>query len=70
VFEIEFADNFRTLRLQRGLSQAELAELVGIKQATIWGYESGECKPKFDVATKLAKIFDVTVETLYSGQTE
>ena len=70
VFEIEFADNLRVLRLEKGFTQKELAELVGIDQSTIWGYESGECKPKFDVATKLAKIFDVTVEELYSGQAE
>ena len=58
------------LRIEKGFTQTELAELVGIKQPTIAGYESGECKPKFDVATKLAKIFDTTVEELYGGQTE
>lgn len=70
VFEISFADNFRILRLERGFSQAELAKLVGVDQAAIARYELGIYKPKFDVATKLAKIFDTTVEELYSGQTE
>lgn len=70
MFEIKFADNLRILRLEKGFTQTELAELVGINQATISNYESGECKPKFDVATKLAKIFDTTVEELYGGQTE
>ena len=70
VFEISFADNFRILRLQRGFSQAELAKLVGVDQAAIARYELGIYKPKFDVATKLAKIFDTTVEELYSGQAE
>ena len=70
MFEISFADNLRVLRLKRQLTQKELAEFVGVAQPAIAGYESGEYKPKFDVATKLAKIFDVTVEELYSGQTE
>ena len=58
------------MRLQRGFSQAELAKLVGVDQAAIARYELGIYKPKFDVATRLAKIFDVTVEELYGGQTE
>ncbi len=70
MFEIDFADNLRVLRLKKQFTQKELAELVGVAQPAIADYESGKYKPKFDVATRLAKIFDVTVETLYSGQTE
>ena len=70
VFKIEFADNLRVLRLKKGFTQTELAKLVGVAQPNIAYYESGKCKPKIDVATKLAKIFDMTVESLYSGQAE
>ena len=70
VFEIEFADNLRVLRLEKGFTQKELAELVEIDQAAIACYELGKYKPKFEIATKLARIFDVTVEELYSGQAE
>ena len=70
MFEIEFADNLRVLRLEKGFTQKELAELVEIDQAAIARYELGKYKPKFEIATKLARIFDVTVEELYSGQAE
>ena len=70
MFEISFADDFRILRLQKGFSQAELAKLVQVEQSTIARYETGKYEPKFDVAAKLAKIFDVTVEELYGSQTE
>ena len=70
MFEIEFADNLRVLRLKKGFTQKELAELVGVDKGVMSRYESGEFKPKFEIATKLARIFDVTVEELYSGQAE
>ena len=70
MFEINFADNLKVLRLKNQLTQIELAKLVQVEQSTIARYETGKYEPKFDIATKLAKIFDTTVEELYSGQTE
>ena len=67
---MNFSDNLRVLRLKKQLTQAELAKLVEVEQSTIARYETREYKPKITIATKLAKIFDVTVESLYSGQTE
>ena len=67
---MNFSDNLRVLRLKKQLTQAELAKLVEVEQSTIARYETGEYKPKITIATKLAKIFDVNVESLYSGQTE
>lgn len=67
---VDFSDNLRVLRLKKQLTQAELAKLVEVEQSTIARYETGEYKPKIAIATKLAKIFGTTVETLYSGQTE
>ena len=70
MFEINFADNLKVLRLKNQLTQIELAKLVQVEQSTIARYETGKYEPKFDVAAKLAKIFDVTVEELYGSQTE
>ena len=70
MFEISFADNLRILRLKRHFTQKELAQLVGIHQSVITDYEKGNNEPKVKIAIKLAKIFDTTVEELYSGQAE
>lgn len=70
VFEIEFRDNLRVLRLEKGFTQKELAELVGIDQSTISDYEAGRSEPIISVAMKLAKMFNMTVEELYSGRAE
>ena len=70
VFEIAFADNLRVLRLEKGFTQAKLAEIVGLDQSTVSDYEAGRSEPIISVAMKLAKMFNMTVEELYSGRAE
>ena len=70
MFEIAFADNLRVLRLEKGFTQAKLAEIVGLDQSTVSDYEAGRSEPIISVAMKLAKMFNMTVEELYSGQAE
>lgn len=54
-------------RTNKGLSQQEVADYVGISQRTYSGYEKGEIKPKID---KMAKLLEVLgVKTLnFSGK--
>lgn len=58
------------LRLEKGFTQAKLAEIVGLDQSTVSDYEAGRSEPIISVAMKLAKMFNMTVEELYSGQAE
>ena len=39
-------DGARLVRLRAGLTQAEVAELVGVNRATIGRWESGHCLPR------------------------
>ena len=50
------------LRLQRGLSQAELAERAGTKQASISRVERAETVPSLTLLKKLAAALDTRVE--------
>lgn len=68
MFEIAFADNLRVLRLEKGFTQAKLAEIVGLDQSTVSDYEAGRSEPIISVAMKLAKMFNMTVEELYIGR--
>ncbi len=41
-----FARYLRNARLRRGLSAAEVAELIGVSQASIYFWETDHCRPR------------------------
>lgn len=67
LFSMAFGKVLRKLRKDRGLSQAELAKLVGLRQSAIANYEGG--KRSLDVETVLAftRALRVSLEEL-SGE--
>jgi len=56
--------NLATLRQAAGLSQAELAKLVGDTQRNIAYWEQSDKPPRSDVVPKLAKVLGCSVEQL------
>lgn len=52
------------LREQRGLSMIQLAQLVRIGKATISHIENDRRKPSIELAIRLAKEFDVSLDEL------
>ena len=55
---------FREIRLARGLTQYQLAELSGVPRICICRYESGKYFPSISNAMKLAKALDVSIDEL------
>lgn len=53
-----------TLRKERGISQKELAEQMGVAQSTVSMWESGKNIPDLLTAQKLALIYGVSIEAL------
>jgi transcriptional regulator with XRE-family HTH domain len=54
-----FGANVRRLRLERGLSQAELAELAGIHRAYLSTVENGKRNVSIDNISRLARALSV-----------
>jgi putative transcriptional regulator len=54
-----------TLRTQKGLTQEELAEKVGVTRQTIIAIEKGNYTPSVLLALKLAKVFKVSIEDIF-----
>jgi len=52
-----------------GLSQRELADIVGVSQRAITAYETGVSLPRGTTARKLARALKVSVEYLLNDQT-
>lgn len=60
------ANRLNELRAERGLTQAALAELVGVSRKTINTVENGVFVPSTLLALKLARALDSRVEDIFS----
>jgi len=54
------------LRHDRGLSRRDLAEAVEVNAQTIGYLERGDYKPSVELALKIAQVFDVPIELVFS----
>lgn len=61
---MEFGENLKNLREMKGLSQAELADDLGVTRALIAQYETGAKAPNVNLAAKIAKAFGVTIDAM------
>lgn len=59
-----FGARIRIMRNFLGLTQAELAEKVGVSKQAITTYETGKREPPFRNLIRLARIFKVSVDWL------
>lgn len=59
----------RELREAVGMRQYELAARMGVKQASVCAWESGENYPSAENLMKLADIFGVTVDEVLGRKT-
>lgn len=55
----------RDLRKNKGLQQADLAALVGVRRETIGNLENGKYNPSLKLAMDIAKVFNRTVEEIF-----
>ena len=54
------------LRADRGLTRQELADAVGVHYQTIGYLERGEYKPSLVMALRIAALFELPVEAIFS----
>lgn len=63
-----FQERLYTLRKERGLSQEDLANEVGVSRQAVQKWESGAAQPSLDKLTALARYFGVTLDWLVNGE--
>lgn len=54
----------KELRAERGMTQQQLADMVGVSSRTIISIEKGQYNPSIMLAYRMARVFGVTVEEL------
>ncbi len=63
----QFGDRIRDLRLEKGLSQEELAFKAGIHRTYLGGIERGERNPALKNIAAIARALGVTLSELFSS---
>lgn len=57
------------LRIEKGISQAELAKRLRVSASAVGMYEQGRRMPSLDLVVRLAREFGVTTDYLLTGDT-
>ena len=65
---IETANRLYELRKEKGLSQEELAEKLGVSRQAVSKWERSEASPDTDNLIALAKIYDLSLDELVYGK--
>ena len=58
-------NNVRRLRKEKGLTQEQMAELIGVSRQTINAIEKEKFDPSLPTAFKVAKVFDLPIEAFF-----
>lgn len=65
---MELNEKLLELRKQKGLTQAELAEILFVSRTAVSKWESGRGYPSIDSLKAIAKFFGITIDELLSGE--
>lgn len=58
-------NRIKDLRKTRRLTQEELSQLVGVSRQSIVAIETGKYNPSLELAFKIAKQFDCSIEDIF-----
>ena len=59
-----FRYRLKELRIERGLTQQQLADYLDVDRTTVMKWERGERETNFTMLIKIAKFFQVTTDYL------
>lgn len=60
-------NQIRKLRfLADEMTQAELAQQIGVTRQTVVAIENGKYSPSLEIAFRIARVFDVPLESVFS----
>lgn len=61
---VDFGNTLKTLRLKEKMTQAQLAQKLGITKSVISAYETGLRLPSYDILIHIAKLYNVSTDYL------
>lgn len=61
---MNMGEKLKSLRLEKKLTQKQVADRIGLAISAVSSYESGSRYPSYEVLVQLARIFHVTTDYL------
>jgi putative transcriptional regulator len=61
-------NRLRVLRAERDWSQADLAQRLEVSRQSVNAIETGKFDPSLPLAFKLARLFETTIEDLFTDE--
>lgn len=61
---MNMGDKLKSLRIEKKLTQKQVADRIGLAISAVSSYESGSRYPSYDVLVRLAHIFHVSTDYL------
>lgn len=59
------ATYIKNLRVEKGMTQQELADLVNVRRETIVRLENGNYNPTLSLAVDIAQVFEIAIEEIF-----
>lgn len=63
-----FSESVAATRRARGLTMTELAKRAGCSYSAVWGVEAGRSRPSLDLAIRIARALDASLDDLTRGE--
>ena len=63
---IKFAENLKRMRVAAGMTQAQLAQRLGVDQRTVSAWEKGVARSSFETLALICDLFDENFDSLLS----
>ena len=63
--DLDMKNRIRVLRAEKGWSQADLAEKVGVSRNSINAVENGKFDPSLPLAFRIADVFELKIEDVF-----
>ncbi|MCL2235168.1 MAG: helix-turn-helix domain-containing protein [Defluviitaleaceae bacterium] len=64
---MNFNEKLQILRKQKGMSQEQLAEMVGVSRQSVSKWETGESTPDLSTLVRLSEIFGASTDYMLKG---
>lgn len=63
-----FPQRLKELRLEKGLTQQQIADEIGVNRGSYSNWEKGKREPSFENLIKLADLLEVSLDSLFGRE--